>query len=88
MYALGRGVPDDNARAYAWFAIAAAQGHAGAKEGKEIAAKLMTPAQTAGGQKLSGEFWEKYVIPFQRAISHISKTTEADHGEAQEEESR
>ena len=65
-YAKGKGVPQDNARAYAWFSIAATQGVDGDKKGKDIAAKLMTPAQIAEAQKLSGELWEKYVVPFQK----------------------
>ena len=44
MYAQGKGVPDDYARGYAWVSIAAAQGNARGKKGKENIAKLMTPA--------------------------------------------
>mgnify|MGYP001394367811 CR=1 FL=1 len=65
MYALGRGVPDDNARAYTCFAIAAAQGDARAKLSKSVVAGRMTPAQIAEAQRLSSELWEKYVLPFQ-----------------------
>jgi len=35
------------------------------KSYKNIIAKHMTSAQIAEAQKLSGEFWEKYVVPFQ-----------------------
>ena len=37
-----------------------------AKKGKEIAAKLMAPAQIAEAPKLSRELWEKYVVPFRK----------------------
>ena len=61
-----RFLTDDYVRAYARSSIAAAQGHTGAKKGKEIAAKLMTPTQIAEAQKLSREYWKIYVVPFQK----------------------
>ena len=64
--AKGKGVPQDNVRAYAWFSIAATQEVYGGKKGKDIDAKLMTPTQIAKAQKLSSELWEKYVVPFQK----------------------
>jgi uncharacterized protein len=66
MYVNGYGVPKDRVRAYAWFSIAAAQGGADGKKGKNLVAKYMTPAQIAEAQKLSREYWEKYVVPFQK----------------------
>ena len=66
MYGLGRGVPEDDVHGYAWLSIAAAQGFAGGKKGKEVLAKHMNPAQIAEAQKLSRELWEKYVVPFQK----------------------
>jgi len=39
MYAQGKGIPEDHARAYAWLSIAAAQGNAGGKKLKEMPAK-------------------------------------------------
>ena len=65
MHLNGWGVPENRVRAYARSSIAAAQGHAGAKKVKEIAARLMTPAQIAEAQKLSRKLWEKYIVPFQ-----------------------
>ncbi|MFP6705914.1 MAG: hypothetical protein VCE75_07765, partial [Alphaproteobacteria bacterium] len=64
-YMAGKGVPENDVRAYAWSSIAAAQGGPIAPKIKETAAKYMTPAQIAEGQKLSSELWEKYVVPFQ-----------------------
>ena len=63
MYASGRGVPKDIVRSYAWFSIAAAQGDLLAKDMSKVYG--MTPTQIAEAQKLSNEFWEKYVVPFQ-----------------------
>ena len=65
MYAIGKGVPEDDVTAYAWFNIAAAQGQSSANEGKEHVAKHMTQSQVAKAQKLSREYWTRYVIPFQ-----------------------
>ena len=60
MYAYGEGVPEDDAEAYAWYSIAAAQGDEVAKEYKERAAEGMTRAQIAEAQKLSRKYWETY----------------------------
>ena len=65
MYANGEGVPKDDVTAYAWLNIAAAQGQSSANEGKEHVAKHMTQSQAAKAQKLSREYWTRYVIPFQ-----------------------
>ena len=65
MYASGEGVPEDDVTAYAWLNIAAAQGQSSANEGKEHVAKRMTQSQVAKAQKLSREYWTRYVIPFQ-----------------------
>ena len=65
MYANGQGVPEDDVTAYAWLNIAAAQGQSSANKGKEHVAKHMTQSQVAKAQKLSREYWTRYVIPFQ-----------------------
>ena len=65
MYASGQGVPEDDVTAYAWLNIAAAQGQSSANKGKEHVAKHMTQSQVAKAQKLSREYWTRYVIPFQ-----------------------
>ena len=65
MYAKGEGVPEDDVTAYAWLNIAAAQGQSSANESKEHVAKHMTQPQVAKAQKLSREYWTRYVIPFQ-----------------------
>ena len=65
MYASGQGVPEDDVTAYAWLNIAAAQGQSSANKGKERVTKYMTQSQVAKAQKLSREYWTRYVIPFQ-----------------------
>ena len=65
-YLLGKGVPEDNLQAYAWMSIAAAQGSESAMNSGGTIKGSMTPAQIAEAQNLSSEFWEKYVVPFQK----------------------
>jgi len=66
MYYEGEGVLEDYVQAYAWWSIAATRGHKRAKKNKGIVKEKMTPAQIAEAQKLSSEYWEKYVVPFQK----------------------
>jgi len=47
VYADGYGVPESYVQTYAWFNIAAANGHEGAKKGKTTVAELMTKEQIA-----------------------------------------
>jgi len=68
MHLRGEGVRENYARAYAWSSISAAGGNTRSKKGK-IIAKRMAPAQIAEAQKLSREYWGKYVVPFQRSAS-------------------
>ena len=65
MYYQGKGVLEDYVQAYAWWSIAA-QENEDAKKNKGIIKGWMTPAQIAEAQKLSSEYWEKYVVPFQK----------------------
>ena len=58
-------MPEDDVTAYAWLNIAAAQGQPWANEGKERVAEDMTQSQIVKAQKLSREYWTRYVIPFQ-----------------------
>ena len=66
MYHQGQRVPKDDVQAYAWFSLAAAQGNATAKRGKDIVARTMTDEQLAKAQALSQDFREKYVEPFEK----------------------
>ena len=64
MYANGEGVPQDDAQAYAWFSVAAAQGNTGAAEARDRVAGRLTPEAHNHAQKLAREYWEAYVAPF------------------------
>ena len=65
-YAKGEGVPENKVKAYVWWSLAAAQGHEKAKRNKGIVKKKMTREQIAEAQKLSSEYWKKYIVPFQK----------------------
>ena len=60
VYAIGHGVPKDYVQAYAWFNIAAAQGHEKAKEYLKEITKEMPTADITKAQELSREYWEAY----------------------------
>ena len=66
MYHLGKGVPENYLRAYAWYSIAATRGDNHAKEKKYSIKKEMAREQIAKGQELATEYWKKYVVPFQK----------------------
>jgi TPR repeat protein len=61
MSADGSGTPKNNVLAYVWWNIAAAQGNKIAKENRGIIEERMTPSQIAEAQKLSKEYYAKYV---------------------------
>tara|TARA_B110000467_G_C17974099_1_gene291720 strand:+ start:100 stop:438 length:339 start_codon:yes stop_codon:yes gene_type:complete len=52
MYENGRGVPQNNVRAYVWWSVSAAQGDESARTNRDIIAKSLTPAQLAQAQDL------------------------------------
>ena len=55
MYALGRGVIQDNLYAHMWWNIAASLGEEDARKGRDMIAEQMTPAQIEEAQKLARE---------------------------------
>lgn len=55
MYANGEGVPENHVLAYAWWDLAAAQGHESAQENKGKLSRHMTKEQVAEAQALSLE---------------------------------
>jgi TPR repeat protein len=61
MFRNGEGTPKDNVMAYVWWNISAAQGNEMAKKSREIIEEEMTPKQIAEAQKLSKEYYAKYV---------------------------
>ena len=66
MYENGKGVPKNDAQAYVWLSIAAAQGHTDAKLESFMVKQKLTHEQIMESQKLSSEYWKKYVVPFQK----------------------
>ena len=65
LYAHGRGVAQDYTMAYIWYNIAAAQGDADAQKMRDAVAAQLDPASLAEAQKLSTEYFKRYVEPFQ-----------------------
>jgi TPR repeat protein len=61
MFANGQGTPKNDVLAYVWWNIAAAQGHKLAEKNRGVIEGRMTPSQIAEAQKLSGEYYAKYV---------------------------
>ena len=55
VYVGGYGVALDLVRAYGWFDLAAAQGHELAAQGREQAAKRMTPRQVSDARRQARE---------------------------------
>ncbi|MFB3828561.1 MAG: tetratricopeptide repeat protein [Bryobacteraceae bacterium] len=53
MYIRGEGVPPDYVQAHMWFNLAAAGGNAHAREGRALAASLLTPGEIAEAQRLA-----------------------------------
>ena len=59
-YYNGKGVPQDEVSAHAWFNFSSANAFEDASENRDEIAKNMTPEQLAEAQKLSREWFEKY----------------------------
>ena len=53
MYATGRGVPQNHARAYLWFSMAAAQGNEGASEMRDLTSEKLTTEALNNAQQLA-----------------------------------
>lgn len=51
-YDNGEGVPQDDQQAYAWFSVAAANGHAEAVKNREIIVEQITPTAANGGANI------------------------------------
>ena len=61
MFYLGQGTLKDSVVAYAWYNVASAQGNESATKNRGIIEEKMTPKQIAEAQKLSKEYYAKYV---------------------------
>ena len=64
-YELGVGVPQDYVTDYAWANIAAAQGDDNAKRNRDLAAAELDAGLLGEAQKLSKDYFKRYVEPFQ-----------------------
>ena len=75
-YYNGRGVPESLVHAFAWWNLAAAQGHEDAAKHKDIARNRMTAEQIAQAQRLSQELMAKTPTRWQgKTASPPSKPT-------------
>jgi len=59
MYFEGKGVPENNIKAYMWWALAKAQGDEDAAGNLDIIAKKMTAADISEAQRLATKWWEE-----------------------------
>ena len=66
LYANGSGVAQDLKLAYVWFNLAAAQGYAPAFENRQLLAAEFSPQELASLRALSREYFQRYVLPFQK----------------------
>ncbi len=62
---MGHGVAQNYTTAYVWYNSAAAQGYADAKKTRDAAAEKLDATSLAEAQKLSAEYFKRYVEPFQ-----------------------
>ena len=65
IYSSGQGVPQDYVTACAWANIAAAQGNETAKRNRDLSAAKLDAASLGEAQKLSKDYFKRYVEPFQ-----------------------
>lgn len=71
-YALGKGVEQDFLMSYIWLNLAATQGQEQALEFQTIVEKLITPSQLEVAQQLISQYYQHYVVPFQRPLSLLT----------------
>lgn len=64
MYANGTGVAQDLKLAYVWFSLASAQGSGVAFENRQVLAEVLTAEEVEELQKLTRQYYQKYVQPF------------------------
>jgi TPR repeat protein len=69
MYANGQGVEADLEEAYLWFHVAAAQGYKAAFENRSMIAKDLQPERLDTLQERMRQYFQKYVMPFERPSS-------------------
>jgi TPR repeat protein len=64
-YANGEGVGQDIIKAYVWFSLSASQGLTAALENRNVLKKEMSEELQANARRLTTEYFNKYVAPFQ-----------------------
>ncbi len=58
MYTVGRGIPENDVKAYSWWSVAKAQGEKQATSNLDSLKNKMTKEQIATGQALAAKCWE------------------------------
>lgn len=81
-YANGEGVKQDIIKAYVWFSLAASQGLTAALENRNILKKEMSEELQSNAQRLTTEYFNKYVTPFQPPPTMQSRTGRPSAAEA------
>jgi TPR repeat protein len=72
MYANGTGVAQDLKLAYVWFNLAASQGSSIAFKNKQILGEAFSPEELEALRKLSRQYFQKYVMPYQQPMKPYS----------------
>lgn len=73
-YASGEGVQQDIIKAYVWFSLAASQGLTAALENRNILKKEMSEELQKNAQRLTREYFNKYVAPFKLQTNKLSRS--------------
>ena len=76
-YANGEGVQQDIVKAYVWFSLAASQGLTAALENRNLLKKEMSEELQTNAQRLTRDYFSKYVAPFQPPPSMQVRRPEA-----------
>lgn len=73
-YANGEGVRQDIIMAYVWFSLSASQGLTAALENRNLLKKEMSEELRANAQRLTREYFNKYVTPFQPQTNKLTRS--------------
>ncbi|MCI0505439.1 MAG: sel1 repeat family protein [Gammaproteobacteria bacterium] len=71
-YANGEGINQDIVLAYVWFSLAASQGLTAALENRNLLKKDMSDELLQNAQRLTRDYFSRYVAPFQVQVSQQS----------------
>jgi len=78
-YAIGLGVPKDEAEAYKWMLLAGSQGHEGAKKHITIIERTLTPTQRAEGVGDDCLITVQYLAPSRAAFCRANPANQVTH---------